>query len=286
MIDAAQAEVRVRSHGIRRLRLVRSLPRYGLAIVAALGIAASARMLIAPPHVPAAAPPSREERDDHAAEAFAALFARRYLTWSAADPAASVSSLETFAGSGLEAAAGLVLPDRGSQRVEWVEVVQEREPEPGERVYTVAAETEPEGLLYLTVAVDRTPGGALELAGYPAFVGGPAAVPARRAPRARAVEDRALEAVVRRALANYLASTGSELAADLAPGVAVAMPALHLQLAGLQRLSWAPGSAVTAVVQARDRRGTRYTLSYEIDVLRTQGRWEISAIQTVPEGAE
>jgi hypothetical protein len=170
--------------------------------------------------------------------------------------------------------------------VEWVEVAQEREPQPGEHVYTVAAETEPEGLLYLTVAVRRTADGALELAGYPAFVGGPAALPARSEPHPRTVEDGALEAVVRRALANYLAGAGSELEADLVPGAAVATPTLRLQMLDVQRLSWAPGSSVTAVVQARDRRGTHYTLAYELDVGRVQGRWEIAAIQTVSGGGE
>jgi hypothetical protein len=39
---------------------------------------------------------------------------------------------------------------------------------------------------------------------------------------------------------------------------------------------------VQAVVQAHDGRGARYVLSYELDVALSQGRWEVSAIQTDP----
>ena len=52
----------------------------------------------------------------------------------------------------------------------------------------------------------------------------------------------------------------------------------------MQRLDWAPGAgAVLAVVQAQDARGARYTLAYELDVARVQGRWEVSAIQMDPD---
>jgi hypothetical protein len=52
----------------------------------------------------------------------------------------------------------------------------------------------------------------------------------------------------------------------------------------MQRLGWAPGTgAVLATVQAQDARGVRYTLAYELDVVRSQGRWEISAVQTDPD---
>ena len=57
-----------------------------------------------------------------------------------------------------------------------------------------------------------------------------------------------------------------------------------LALQSLQSLVWAPGAgAVLAVVQAQDQRGAQYTLAYELDVARLQGRWEISAIQMDPD---
>jgi hypothetical protein len=102
-------------------------------------------------------------------------------------------------------------------------------------------------------------------------------------PPPRPVEDPALAVVVRRALTNYLAGAASDLAADLAVGAAVSPPTLPLDLVAVGHEGWAPGGgAVLATVQAIDERGARYTLSYELDVTRTQGRWEISAIQTDP----
>ena len=52
----------------------------------------------------------------------------------------------------------------------------------------------------------------------------------------------------------------------------------------MQRLDWAPeGSSVLATVQAQDGRGVQYTLAYELDVVREQGRWEVSAVQMDPD---
>jgi hypothetical protein len=268
-----------------RIRLARELPRYVLCITSLAGLAASARFAIAPPQSDLRAVAVREPpQRDQAAEAYAALFVRRYLTWNAAEPQASTSSLEPFLGSGIEPDAGLELPTNGEQRVEWAEVAQAREPTPGEHVYTVAAQTNAAGLLYVTVAVVRTSDGALALDGYPAFVGAPSAVAAQANVHLREVDDPELATVVQRALRNYLAGSSSELAADLAGGARVSLPGMPLSLESMQRLGWAPGTgAVLATVQAQDARGVRYTLAYELDVVRSQGRWEISAVQTDPD---
>ncbi len=276
--------VTIVTRSLWRIRVARELPRYLLCATSAAGLLASARFAIVPPR--AMLPPAVEHRaapPDRAAEAYAALFARRYLTWNAAEPQPSSEALDAFLGSGMESNAGLQLPVSGEQRVEWVEVVQAREPEPAQHVYTVAVDTDTSGLLYLTVAVARTPVGSLALAGYPAFVGAPAAGPAQLAEHLREVADPALATVVQRALRNYLASSPGELAADLSAGAHVSVPGLGLNLDSLQRLDWAPkGSSVLATVQANDTRGARYTLAYELDVIHTQGRWEITALQTDP----
>jgi hypothetical protein len=163
-------------------------------------------------------------------------------------------------------------------------VAQAREPAPDEHVYTVAAQTDTAGVLYLTVAVRRTAAGSLALAGYPALVGAPDAGPAPPAPHLREVDDGALATVVRRVLSNYLSASSSELEADLAPGARVSLPGLPLSLGSMQRLDWAPeGEAVLATVRARDGRGVQYTLAYELDVVREQGRWEVSAVQMDPD---
>jgi hypothetical protein len=283
--EHSHARVTLVTRPLWRIRLARELPRYTLAAVSVAGLAASARFAIAPPTSALPAVSARQPvQADRAAEAYAALFARRYLTWNAAEPQTSAQALEPFLGSGLEADAGLQLPASGEQRVEWAEVVQARAAAPEEQVYTVAAQTDSSGLLYLTVPVSRTPGGALALAGYPAFVGAPASGSPHPPAHLREVTEATLATVVQRALRNYLAASASELAADLAPGAHVSLPGMPLTLASLQRLDWAPeGSAVLATVQAQDGRGARYTLAYELNVVREQGRWEISAVQTDPD---
>ena len=280
------AAVTVTTRPLWRTRLARELPRMLLLGVSFAGLAASARYAIAPPHPPTpvraqvATPPR-----DLAAEGFAQLFARRYLSWEADDPEAHQRALAAYVGAGMEPGAGLQTPSGGEEQVQWTEVVQERTAAPAElRVYTVAAQTDSAGLVYLTVSVARTRSGVLELAGYPAFVGAPVAGSASGGGALSEVSDAALQTVVERALRNYLADSAAELAADLTSAARVSLPAQALRLESVQRLDWSPegGQAVSATVQAQDARGARYTLAYALDVTRVAGRWEIAAIQMNP----
>jgi hypothetical protein len=283
--ERTQATVTVSSRSLWRIRLARDLPRHLLCAAAVTGLVASIRFAVAPPQAVRAATAVRVlAAPDRAAEAYAALFARRYLTWNAAEPQAEVHALEPFLGAGMEVDAGLELPATGEQRVEWVEVVQSRESAPGEHVYTLAAQTDSSGLVYLTVTVSHASNGSLVLAGYPAFVGPPAAGPAQTPSHLREVSERGLATVVQRVLRNYLAASASELEADLAVGASVSLPPQPLTLESMQRLDWAPeGQAVLATVRAQDARGAQYTLAYELNVVRRQGRWEVSAVQTDPD---
>jgi len=249
------------------------------------GVAASARFVIAPPRpAPSKSAVRTPPPPDRAAEGYASLFARAYLSWNAAEPQASQRALAAFAGPGMEPDVGLELPPSGEQRVEWVEVVQEREPAPGQHIYTLAAQTDTAGLLYLTVTVLRRADGSLALGGYPAFVGAPASGSAEAPAHLREVADPALATVVQRALRNYLGASAGELAADLTSGARVSLPDMTLSLDSMQRLDWSPGGgAVIALVQAQDGRGAQYTLAYELDVTREQGRWEVSAVQMDPD---
>jgi hypothetical protein len=269
-----------------RLRLARNLPRYLLYALCGMGLVASVRVAIAPPRAaPPGVLPSLPPPPDLAAEGFASLFARRYLTWDASQPQVSGQLLAPLTGSGIEPDAGLRLPATGEQRVAWAEVVQVRQAKAGEHVYTVAAQTDTAGLVYLTVGVVRKADGSLALAGYPAFVGAPAAEPAQAPARLVEVTDAALIAVVERALRNYLAASPEELAADLTRDARVAVPDVRLTLESLQRLGWSPDRrSVLALVQAQDARGALYTLGYEIDVAELEGRWEVSAVQMDPDG--
>ncbi len=281
--DPSGTRVRITTGPFWRLRLAREASRYALLALSVAGLAASARFAIAPPSPSAGrAPLSAYSQPDRAAEGYAVLFARRYLSWSSGEPAANARSLDGFVGQGMEGAAGMVPPPSGEQHVLWAEVVQAREPSPGEHVYTVAAQTDTEGLLYLTVGVSRTSDG-LAITGYPAFVGAPASGPARTDGRLREVTDPLLATVVTRALRNYLAGSAGELAADLTDRAHVALPGLALTLETIDHLDWArDGRSVVAVVQAQDGRGTQYTLAYELDVVPVQGRWEVSAVQMDP----
>ena len=202
--------VKVTARPLWRLRLVRELPRHLLYALATMGLVASARFAIDPPRpaLPAALL-HRPTPPDLSAEGFATLFARRYLTWEAHDPEARESALATYAGMGIEPGVGLAAPPGSEQRVQWAQVVQEREPQPGEHVYTVAAQTDAAGLLYLTVSVIRTPGGRLALAGYPAFVGAPAAGPAQAQ-----TDDGGLRDVSEPALSAVVAPTAARISSD------------------------------------------------------------------------
>jgi len=279
---SSRATVTIRAYPLWRLRLRRGLARYLVTGAASLGILASARYAFLPPgpiHTVSAASPAA--RLDRSAEGLAVLFARRYLTWSPPE-AGAAGGLEQFAGAGMEADAGLVLPAGVLERVAWAEVVQGREPLPGHHVYTVAAQTDTEGLLYLTVGVVRLASGALAISGYPAFVGPPDAVGVPAAARGQPVDDPALEVVLRRALGNYMSGSASELAADLTAEAQVSLPPNALTLETIGHPTWTVGSAVQVVAQAGDSRGVHYTLAYELDVVRVRGRWEIGAIQTDP----
>jgi hypothetical protein len=281
----SHATVTVTARSMWRIRLARELPRYLLQGLAVAGLLASVRFAIAPPRpVIARVSTPSAELVDRAGEGFASLFARRYLTWDSRDPEAHRLALAPFLSSSMEAEAGLQPPESGEQRVQWTQVEQVRDAGPGEHVYTVAAQTDTGGLLYLTVSVAREAGGRLALGGYPAFVGAPASTVAASPGRLREVEDSALETVVTRSLRNYLDRAESELAADLAAGAHVSLPGATLVLQSLDSLDWSPdGRSVLAVVRARDERGAQYTLGYELDVVAVAGRWEVSAIQMNPD---
>ncbi len=281
-----RATVRIVTRPLWRLRLAHELPRYLLYATCAFGLLASARFAIAPPRPRAAvlAAPARQD-PDLAARSYAVLFARRYLTWDTARPQLRENALASMTGSALEQDAGVTLPPSGAQNVLWAEAVQERTPVPGRHVYTIAAQTDVSGLVYVTVSVIRGADGRLSISGYPAFVGAPLTAPGQAEPAGAEVADPALAAVTERALRNYLASSPQELGADLTERAQVALPEAGLTLESTQRLAWsADRRSVIAIVEAQDARGARYTLDYEADVEQVQGRWEISAIQTDPIG--
>lgn len=279
---SSRAAVTITPRPLWLLGLASRILRVLLCLTAAVGIAVTARNTIAPAR-PVVSVASRPDLPDAGAEAFAVLFARRYLTWNAGNPVAYEQGLAPF-GAALPANAGVTLPSSGMQQVQWTQIVQARDDGSGGHVYTVAAQTDAVGLLYLTVPVRRAAGGRLALNGYPAFVGAPATAAFTDPQGALAdVADVALEQIATRALRNYLAGADSNLAADLTSDARVSLPPLALTFGRMTRLSWARGGAsVRAELVATDSRGTAYTLGYQLDVRRADARWEISAIETDP----
>jgi hypothetical protein len=262
------------------MRLSREWPRHLLHALAVFGLVASARFAIAPPRpVVVRAPAGASAQTDRAGEGFAALFARRYLTWDSASPEAHRLALAPYLGPEMEPEAGFQPPQTGSERVEWTQVVR-AQPAAGGGLYTVAVQTDASGLVYLSVGVVRGAGGTLALSGYPAFVGAPQAATAPAPAQLSEVREAALSTVVQRALRNYLAGAQSELAADVVAGASIPPPAAPLVLESLDTLDWEPdGHSVLALVHARDRAGARYALAYRLAVVTDGGRWEISAIE-------
>jgi hypothetical protein len=278
------ARVSVRPRSMRRIRASGGLTRWVLYATATVGLAASARFTIAPPRPSAATPPMLEHRD-LAAEGFATQLARSYLAFDGDRPDARRAQLASFVGDQLDPDLGLRAPTGRVQRVRWTQVVQSRPGADGSRVYTVAAQTDRAGLLYLSIDVARGRDHALRLDGYPALVGAPLSATAAVAPEEslRQVTDRGLRATCQRALRNYLARASDNLAADLTADAVVALPGLALTLRRVSALSWSPDRAsVLAGLEATDGDGVAYTLRYELDVRRVDERWEIAAIQTDP----
>jgi hypothetical protein len=269
---------------MRRIRASGALTRWVVYAMAAAGLAASARLTIAPPR-PRATPPPVVEHRDLAAEGFAAQLARAYLSFDGDRPDVHRAQLAPFVGDQLDPDLGLRAPPGRAQRVRWTQVVQSRTAADGSRVYTVATQTDRAGLLYLSVDVARGRDHALRLDGYPALVGAPLSAPASAVPDGgtQEVDDGALRATCQRALRNYLARAGDNLSADLTPDAVVALPGLDLSLRRLTELQWTPDHAsVLASVETSDQDGVAYSLRYELDVRRVDERWEIASIQTDP----
>jgi len=281
--DRTAARVEVETRPFWRLRLSASMTRWVLYATAAVGIVATIRFALAPPRPPVVArsPPAVV---DQGAEAFASLFARRYVTWSATSPAEHAAGLAAFLNGATDPDLGFGAPTRGSARVLWDEVVQARAVGPDEHLYTVELDTGAAELTYLSVDVIRTASGALQLGRYPALVGPPLVAPAAGllGGGIGGVSDPSLSAVIGRGLRNYLAGSQANLAADLAPGTVVSPPSDPLTVDQIQGLRVERDGDVLATLVAHDADGTSYTLTYELEVVRSAGRWLIAAIQTDP----
>jgi hypothetical protein len=257
-------------------------PRYcALSAVAMLALAGARSAIVG-------APAARIERYyqtppiDVGLEAFAADYARAYLSWNPRDAEARQQALERF--NPRLAGESTFQPSHERQHVTDAEIVQDEPAAVGGRIVTIEVTISPgDRVEYLAVPVARNNSGAMTVSNYPSFVGPPSTQPNPLPPSAATVESQELTTVVERALTNYLAGDANDLQADLTPGAQVTYPPNQLQvIGGSGQLAWASPGTVLITVQAQDKQGASYTLTYEVGVQKTQQRWYVNSIAVFP----
>jgi hypothetical protein len=249
-----------------------------LAAIAALSLA-GARSAFAPTSR-SVAPAIRPVHADMPADAFAEAFARSYLEWSSGGMASRERALRSMTSASLDAGADAEIPRDVHQHVLWT-AVERSDAIDGGRTVVVRAQTT-RGDLYLSVRVARGSQGALHVATYPAFVGGPATDLNARDDELGDVDDARLALVARRVVTNYLARARENLAADLTGGGVVVMPSAPLRVLSVESVAWVRRpSRVAVTVRARTRDGVRLTLTYGLSVVRRAGRWLVSGMPSM-----
>jgi Conjugative transposon protein TcpC len=263
---------------LRSLRLRALAPRVLVWLALGLLCSAGLRAIIERPSqaVPAA---GGDPGIDLPAAAFAESFVRAYLSWDPLEPERRERTLAGYLASGLDADAGLS-PGGEARTVLWAHVERQEGP-PGRRRVTVVAQTT-QGLTHLAVSVTRDQHGFLAIATPPAVVGAPAVSRDAEAPQEDDVEDERLRAIAERAVRNYLAGERENLLADLAPNAVVSLPTEPLRVRSTDAVTWVTrGRRVAVTVEAETDDGTRWTLRYELGVLR-RDRWYVRSIHTDP----
>jgi hypothetical protein len=276
-----RARVTIESRRLWSLRASLAATRWLLYAAACAGIAASVRNAVDPAIARPAPPPlPRAPAASNAAGVWFALrFARAYLTWSE-DLTGHERALAPFLGADANPDAGLAPALGSSEAVEWEAIAAAHAAGNAQEDYTVAVATPTRAVRYLALAVGDNGGRAPTLLRYPALVGAPAVGPAGNLDGAglQTLDDPALAAVLERALGNYIAASGENLAADLAPGARVEPIARGLSLRSVVRLAVEGAHKVLATVLATDPDGNAFTLGYEVSVTQVGGRWEITQI--------
>ena len=261
-----------------RVTLAARAPRIVAGVLAAVVMVAGLRAIVAgPPAPPAAARPA--PAPDQAAASFAEAFVRSYLSWDPARPDERERALARFASEGLDAGAGLEIPDGAAQTVSWSAVVGSQPATRRRQLVTVAA-VAGQRSWYVAVPVTRDKRGYLAVAGYPALVGPPPVATGERASEEDEVADPQLRAVAQRAVRNYLAGERNNLLADLDPGAVVSLPRERARVLAVEEVTAAGRGRVAVAVQASTA-GARFTLRYELSVLRRE-RWYVRSIETDP----
>jgi hypothetical protein len=265
---------------MRAVRISHGLTRWLLYVVVLVGVGTTVRFAIAPP-VATVRVVHAAAQADVGGEFVAEQFTRSYLTWTG-EPAEHEQALAAFLGGLDDPNAGLLPAAGGTDHAEWVAIAAQRAEGASVTTYTVAAQTDHFGLLYVAVSIERAHGRYV-LAEYPSLVGPPPIAPAGSldGPGLPSVANPALETVLSRGLDNYLDDSTTNLDADLAQGAEVSPPIPSLHLTTVERLGVEPNGTILATVVATDTRGDSFTLSYQVGVALRAARWEITAVEPV-----
>jgi hypothetical protein len=268
---------------VRRSRLAARAPRHLAMAVLLVLIAVGLRTIFFPsPAALATARPAPAA--DIPSEDLALRFARAYLTYDAADPAAREAALRPYLPSSVAADGGFTAT-HGSRHVLWEDVASDQTALAGGRVITLAVGLSDTSVpIFLAVTVRHEAGRPLSILGYPSLVGAPALTTTAPEDPREAVSDRAVTEVVDRVLRNYLAGSAPDLRADLTDDAQVTLPTVSLQVSQVSRIDWVagPGSgAVLATATAEGAEGATYTLTYELGIAWRE-RPYVDFIEVVP----
>ena len=235
-----------------------------------------------------AAPAATASFPDDEARAFAADFARAYLTYSPRHPDYHALGVRSFLASELRESAALELPERGpAQTVDQATVARAQPIAPNRALVTVAATVSNRTMTtrYLTVPVARDSAGGLVVYDYPSFSAPPARAEVEEPETARLEgrEQREIEDVLGRFLAAYLAGRSDDLAYFLPAGVSLEAVRERYELRELLSVAGegereGPRRTVLATVRARDAE-TRaaYVLRYRLGLER-RDRWYVASV--------
>lgn len=227
---------------------------------------------------------------DTEAQAFAASFARVYLTWEPGEAEALGRRLSRYAPSGLVERIVPELPGKGAaQGVIETSIARTESLSSDRGLVTVACSLvgADDAVRYLAVPVARGPGGGLVVDAPPALVALPplarVAAPVQET-QISGPDAAEIEALAADFLTAYLADAdANDLERLLAPGVAIAQPAIEaaaVEVAGVFELG-APSSRRRSVVaDARvrtDDGGATYPLRYRLELVRTD-RWYVRSV--------
>jgi hypothetical protein len=244
--------------------------------------------VLSPREVPAASPVPKAASPawpDDAARAFAADFARAYLSFSPSDPDASVRAVQAFVAPEVTSAVAPQFSERAkAQSVGSVTVARTVRLDGSDALVTVAAAVDG-ATRYLTVPVARGEHGGLVVSDLPSFAAPPAratvSTPVSEA--VPAAERAGIEDVVSRFLAAYVGGDAGALAYLTPPGTQVGALAQKLALMDVDSLALAAPATgrerlVLASAHVRDgASGAEYQLRYRLTLVRGD-RWLVAAV--------